>query len=147
MSGIYHFHLLSIMHIPISSQSNSNHFYLQHNHSLISEPNIISTRVSSRFPTLNLIIILHFKFESHNLICLDIILIQSQLPLYWLYFNSIFLSQISVKFVYNSNSLSLGVFKQFTLFKKIIFFFEHVTEPLINIPLVKSLLYFFINIC
>ena len=49
-------------------------FYPQHNHLLISEPNIISTRVSSRFPTLNLIITLHFKFESHNPICLDIIL-------------------------------------------------------------------------
>ena len=122
-------------------------FYPQHNHSLISEPNIISTRVSSRFPTLNLIITLHFKFESHNPICLDIILIRTQLQLYWLYFNSNFLSQISVKFVFNSNSLSLGVFKQFTLFKNQNFLFEHVTEPLINIPLVKSLLYFFINIC
>ena len=68
-------------------------FYPQHNHSLIAEPNIISTRVSSRFPTLNLIITLHFKFESHIPICLDIILIQSQLPLYWLYFNSNLLSQ------------------------------------------------------
>ena len=74
-------------------------------------------QVSSRFPTLNLIVTLHFKFESHNPICLDIILIQSQLPLYWLYFNSILLSHISVKFVFNSNSLSLRVFKQFTLFK------------------------------
>ena len=99
-------------------------FYPQHHHSLISEPNIISTRVSSRFPTLNLIVTLHFKFESHNPICLDIILIQSQLPLYWLYFNSNLLSQISVKFVFNSNSLFLGVFKQFTLFKNQIFLFE-----------------------
>ena len=92
-------------------------FYPQHNHLLIPEPTTVSTRVSSRFPTLNLIITLHFKFESHNPICLHIILIQSQLPLYWLYLNSIFLSQISVKFVFISNSLSLGVFKQFTLFK------------------------------
>ena len=104
-------------------------FYPQHNHSFISEPNIISTQVSSRFLTLNSIITLHFKFESHNPICLDIILFQSQLTLYWLYFNSNLLSQVSVKFVFNSNSLSLGVFKQFTLFKNQIFLFEIQLSP------------------